>query len=54
MTVDLISNITRYKDYYLVISGIYSDKSITVLDKDLKTISSHPFEKLVFGFPIYT
>jgi hypothetical protein len=44
MSPDLISNVTKYKDNYLIISGVYGDKTLSILDKELNTLSEHKFE----------
>jgi hypothetical protein len=44
METNLISHIAKYKDYYLFISGIYSDKTLSVLDKELNILSEHKFD----------
>lgn len=44
MTPDLISNVAKYKDYYLFISGIYGNKVLSILDKELNILSEHKFE----------
>lgn len=43
MTPDLLANITTYKDYFLVISGAYGNRVLSILDRELKIVSEHYF-----------
>lgn len=43
MKPDLLANITAYKDYFLVISGAYGNRVLTILDGDLRIVSEHDF-----------
>ncbi len=38
MDIHLISHIEEFKEHYLVISGIYSDKSLTILNRSLSIV----------------
>lgn len=43
MTPYLLANISTFKDYYLVISGTYHNRILSILDKSLQIISEHEF-----------
>jgi hypothetical protein len=43
MTPSLLASITSYKDYFLVISGTYGDRVLTVLDRELGIVSELDF-----------
>jgi len=43
MSPDLLVETVKYKNYFLVISGIYGGRTLTVLDNQLNKISEHDF-----------
>ncbi|WNB18686.1 hypothetical protein [Marivirga arenosa] len=43
MSPDLLVDTVKYKNYFLVISGIYGGRTLTVLDNQLQEISEHDF-----------
>lgn len=43
MKPDLLANITTYKDYFLVISGAYGNRILSILDRELRIVSEHDF-----------
>ena len=43
MTPSLFVDMTSYKDYFLLISGAYGNRVLTVLDRELGIVSEHEF-----------
>lgn len=43
MSPDLLVDTIKYKNYFLVISGIYGGRTLSVLDEQLNKISEHEF-----------
>jgi len=43
MSPDLLVQTVKYKNYFLVISGIYGGRTLTVLDNQLNKVSEHDF-----------
>ena len=43
MSPDLLVETVKYKNYFLVISGIYGGRILTVLDNQLNKVSEHDF-----------
>ena len=43
MTPSLFVDMTSYKDYFLLVSGTYGDRVLTVLDRELGIVSEHEF-----------
>lgn len=46
MDLSLISNIENFKNHYLIISGIYSDKKLSILNRELNQIDEFEFSNI--------